>query len=90
MGIEFDAAKNDENIAKHGISFADFEGFDGEPITLPDDRNDYGEPRFRSFGRIDGQCHCLVHTERAGALRLISLRRAHEKEVRRYEQFRHG
>lgn len=90
MKFVFDSAKNDENIAKHGLDFSDFDGFDSEPITVLDDRRDYGEDRYRSFGLIEGEWHCLVHTERAGGIRIISLRRAHEKEVRRYEHYKNG
>ncbi|WP_370870862.1 BrnT family toxin [Bradyrhizobium sp.] len=49
-----------------------------------DDRFDYGEPRFRAYGLLDGQPHCLVSTMRGDAHRPISLRRAHAKELKRY------
>lgn len=83
-GREFDPAKDAENISKHGLSLADFGGFDSEPTVTTDDRLDYGEVRYRAFGRIAGQAHCLVYTFRAERLRLISFRRAHEKEMRRH------
>lgn len=86
MAITFDPAKNEENRAKHGLALADFAGFDAEPIVLIDDRRDYGETRYRAMGRIDGQAHVIVYTVRGDDLRLISFRRAHAKEARRYEQ----
>jgi uncharacterized protein len=49
-----------------------------------DDRFDYGEPRYRAYGVIDGVSHCLVFTVRNGRYRPISLRRAHAKEMRRH------
>lgn len=85
MDITFDPAKDAANIAKHGLSFADFAGFDAEPTVIVDDRRDYGEDRFRAFGRVDGEARCLAFTIRDGEIRAISLRRAHEKEMRRYE-----
>ena len=85
MKIEFDPAKDETNLLEHGLSFNDFEGFDDEPLELIDNRADYGEVRFRSFGRIDGVGYMIVYTIRNGAMRLISFRRAHEKEMRRYE-----
>lgn len=85
METSFDPAKNAANLEKHGLSLANFPGFDAEPIVLVDDRFDYGEIRYRAWGRIDGQGHCLVFTLRDGKLHLISFRRAHEKEMRRYE-----
>lgn len=85
MDISFDPAKDASNTAKHGLSFSDFTGFDAEPVVLTDDRYDYGETRFRAFGRIDGDAHCIVYTVTETGIRLISFRRAHEKEMRRYE-----
>lgn len=85
MVITFDPAKNEANIAKHGLSFADFAGFDTAPVLVRDDRFDYGESRFRAFGRIDGEARCLVFTVRGEALHAISFRRVHVKEMRRYE-----
>lgn len=84
MPFEFDPAKDAANIAKHGLSLGEFEGFDAEPVVLVDDRYDYGEVRFRAFGRVRGEGRCLVYTECDGSLRLISYRPAREKEMRRY------
>lgn len=85
MEITFDPAKNDANIAKHGLSFSDFTGFDAEPVVAEDDRYDYGETRLRAYGRIDGASYCLVFTIRGDAVHAISFRKAHAKEMRRYE-----
>jgi len=83
MEIEFDPGKDAANIEKHGLSLAGFDGFDGEFVAIPDNR--FAEPRFRAFGRIDGIPHCVAFTLRGDKVRLISFRRAHEKEMRRYE-----
>ena len=83
--IEWDEGKNEANFAKHGLRFESFEGFDTEPVVLVDDRRDYGEERFRAFGRIDGEPHSIAYTTRGDDLRLISFRPAHEKEIARYE-----
>lgn len=85
MAIEFDPAKDVANIAKHGLSLADFAGFDAEPVVIEDTRFDYGETRFVAFGRIDGLLHAVVYTQRGGTLRVIGFRRAHEKELRRHD-----
>lgn len=83
MPIEFDPSKDEANVAKHGLSLARAADFLDE-VTIVDDRFDYGETRFRSFGLLDGAPHCLVFTIRDGEIRPISLRRAHEEEYRRY------
>ena len=86
MNIAFDPAKDALNRAKHGVSLADFAGFDAAPVVRRDDRFDYGERRYRAYGRIGGVGHCLVFSLNDGAMRAISFRRAHEKEMRRYEK----
>lgn len=86
MNIEFDPAKDAANIEKHGVSLADAAMFDlSAAVVVIDDRYDYSETRYRAFGRIDGLGYCLVFTLMGQTLRLISFRRAHEKEMRRYE-----
>ncbi len=84
MDIEFDPAKDAVNIEKHGPSLADFSGFDAAPLVKADDRFDYGEDRFQAFGRIDGVPHMIAFTLPGTALRLISFRRTHEKEMHRH------
>lgn len=83
MQIEFDPAKDEINIAKHGVSLA--RAGDLEMLAVkPDERFDYGEMRFRAWGLIDGQAHCLAFTTRDDRVRAISLRRAHDKEMKRH------
>ncbi len=58
---------------QRGLDFADAgKLFEGRTITIVDDRFDYGEERFVSYGRIDGVGIALVWTdakERAGSSR---------------------
>lgn len=67
------------------LLFERFEGFNAEPVVLVDNRRDYGEDRFRAFGRIDGEPYSIAYAVRGENWRLISFRRAHEKEVDRYD-----
>lgn len=85
MDYEFDPAKDEANFEAHGLRLSDFAGFDVKPTVAADERVDYRERRLRAFGRIGGKGYCLVFTVREPVLRLISFRRAHEKEMRRYE-----
>ena len=79
--IEFDPTKDRQNIAKHGLSLA--RAIDMEVIvSVRDDR--FEEPRFRTYGLIDGVLYCLAYTMRSEALRAISLRRSRRKELFRY------
>lgn len=83
MRIVFDPSKDEANRHKHGVSLAKAADLDILAF-VPDDRRDYGEPRTRAFGVIEGEAYCLVFTVRDGLVRAISLRRAHLKEYRRY------
>jgi uncharacterized protein (DUF4415 family) len=75
VDIEFDPAKDAVNIRKHGLPLADAHRFElGDAVVEIDNRADYGEVRYRAFGRIDGIRHCLVFTFREDAVRIISFR----------------
>jgi uncharacterized DUF497 family protein len=85
--IEFDPAKDAANVAKHGLALAEAQAMDlATAAVLVDDRQDYGETRYRAFGRIDGRGYCFVFTLRPGAVRAISFRRAHDEEMQLYDQ----
>jgi uncharacterized DUF497 family protein len=81
MEIEFDAAKNEANITKHGVSFERFVDIT-DAVVIEDNR--FAEERFRIFGLIDGSPYCAAVTMRGDVVRIISLRRAHNKEYRRH------
>jgi hypothetical protein len=52
-------------------------------LTRIDDRRDYGEPRFISAGRLDERIVVIVWTPRGRARRVISMRKANEREIKR-------
>lgn len=81
--IDFDPNKDAINFARHGISLARWVELDVAK-TVIDDRYDYGELRYRSYGRIAGEAYCFVFTIRDGRYRPISLRRVHAKEMKKY------
>jgi len=83
--FEWDEAKRQTNISKHGIDFADLEPlFDGETVTMLDDRFDYGEERFVTLGLLNGVVLVVVHTETDTVIRLISGRKATKNEEKSY------
>jgi len=86
MKDKYNDIKNQENIAKHGISFDAVAEFELETaITRIDDRLDYGEVRYVSYGMRNNRLYVLVWTERDGELRPISFRKANKRERKRYE-----
>lgn len=83
----WDEAKRAITLAERGLDFADAEKvFEGRYFTRPDDRKDYGEPRFITAGRLDGRFVVLAWTPRGDGRRIISMRYGHAKEEQRYEQ----
>jgi uncharacterized protein len=81
--VDFDPAKDAKNIRKHGISLTRFADMTGH-MFVEDERFDYGERRFLVFGAIDGRLHVAVLTYRGQDERIISLRRANQKEQKAY------
>lgn len=81
MKIEFDPEKDAINREKHGISLA--RAIDLSHIVAVEDGR-YGEARFRLYGLIDNAWHCAAVTQREDAIRIINLRRAHSKEIKRH------
>ena len=78
---DWDEAKRQANRARHGVDFAQIDGFDwATAVTREDTRGDYGERRFISTGLIGDRVHVCVWTIRADRMRLISLRKANARE----------
>ena len=85
MRVAFDPGKDTSNREKHGLSLERASEIDLRAAhILADDRQDYGEQRWRAYGMLDGRLHMLAFTFRDGTLRAISLRRANAKESKRY------
>ena len=89
MELEWDEAKRESNLAKHGLDVTvSLELFADYFMERLDTRQDYGEDRWVALGMIRGMVVVLVYTERDDKLRPISLRRATVQERSIYEQAR--
>jgi uncharacterized protein len=87
MEFEWDEDKRLANIKNHGIDFIDVsEVFDGDIVTIEDDRYSYGEQRFVTFGLLKGRVVAVVNTDRGEFIRIISVRKATKNEYRTYFQ----
>ena len=83
--FEWDSEKCLININKHGIDFFDvLATFDGDILTIEDDRYEYGEQRFLTYGLLQDVVVAIVHTYPEDAIRIISARRASKNEQRAY------
>ena len=84
MNFEWDEEKSRRNLEKHSLHFGDAElVFSGRTITFKDDRNDYGENRFITLGELKNRVVIIVHTQRSILTRIISMRKANEREQAR-------
>jgi uncharacterized DUF497 family protein len=87
MDIEFDPGKRDKTLAERGLDFARAgDVFDGHHFTAPDLRTDYGEDRYITVGRLDRRMVVMVWTPRGAARRIISMRKANDREQAHYEE----
>ena len=85
MDIEFDPDKRDKAMAERGIDFARAaEVFADHHFTAEDPREDYAEPRYITVGKLDGRMVVMVWTPRGEARRIISMRKANEREQERF------
>jgi uncharacterized protein len=89
MIFEWDEEKNQKNVQKHGIDFNDAKEVfqDQNRLTSPDLRKDYGENRWKTIGTVLGLIFSVIFTPRKSAVRIISARKASNKE--RDEYFNH-
>lgn len=87
MLFEWDDAKNQSNIEKHGLSFEFAEQvFAGEIITFEDNRYPYGEKRYITYGLLVSRLVVIIHTWRNGSVRIISMRKGNQREQHEFER----
>lgn len=85
MNIEFDNDKNQSNQLKHGIGFDAVSYFEfAGAVIEPDNRRDYGENRYNAAGFIGDRLHVLTFTIRGDIIRVISLRKANQRERKKH------
>lgn len=85
MLIDFDPDKNVKNIRERGLSFERAIDFDFATAQyIIDNRRDYGETRYRALGLLGQRLHALVFVEISGGIRVISFRKANQREVKHY------
>ncbi len=87
MSVEYDPAKAASNLKKHGVSFADAEGALLDPLAVTiEDTSAEGEQRFVTMGLGSaGEILVVVYVNYEERYRIISARRATQRERRVYE-----
>jgi uncharacterized DUF497 family protein len=85
--IAFDPNKDASNTAKHGVSLQEAVDIEwNDAIHWADTRRDYGELRMCAIAYIGVRLYYIVFVDRADVRRIISLRKANFKEVKRYAE----
>ena len=83
----FDTKKDESNLAKHGINLSLARLLDGEDaLSWIDARKDYGEIRHISLVPLKQRLYCVVYVDNKFTRRVISLRKANNREINRYEK----
>ena len=85
FSFEFDAAKSQANLAKHGIDFIQAQRIWDDPDFVEFNAKSVDEPCALVIGRVDRKYWSAVITYRDGNIRLISARRSRQTEVALYE-----
>jgi len=89
MFFEWDPAKGQSNLEKHGVSFEEAATVFGDPLslTIEDPDHSLGEERFVTIGRTArSETVVVAHADRGDGVRIISARPATARERRQYEE----
>ena len=85
MQIEFDKAKRDRTLAERGLDFAQAaDVFSGHHFTAEDNRGEFSELRYITVGLLNGRMVIIVWTPRGEVRRIISMRKANEREQAKF------
>ncbi|MCY0388409.1 BrnT family toxin [Robbsia sp. Bb-Pol-6] len=87
MEITFDPSKRDDTFRTRGLAFEDAAFiFEGRTVDMVDSRNDYQEERIITVGMLEGRMIVVVWTQRGNARRIISMRKANEREQEKFAE----
>jgi len=89
MKFEYDENKSKSNKIKHNIDFEEAKEIWNDPYSfeIPSPQSE-DEDRFLVFGQINFKNYTVIITYRNSNIRIISVRRSRDKEVRLYESIR--
>ena len=85
MEITYDPLKRKATLDQRGLDFADaLKVFAGPVFEFEDDRVAYPERRILTYGLLDGRLVAVVWTATADGRRVISMRKANEREQAKF------
>jgi len=83
--LEWDEAKRQQTLDERELDFADVANIDPDSLVSEEDtRHDYGEARFSSFAYLNGVLINFCWTPRGHRVRIISMRKANDRERKKY------
>ena len=86
MEITYSPTKRNWTLENRGLDFEDAPlVFAGSTITIEDDRREYGETRWQTFGLLRSRLVTLVWTPRDAARHIISMRKCNARERKKYK-----
>lgn len=85
MLVTYDPDKRAATLKHRNLDFEDAPKlFAGTHFQMEDDREDYGETRWITVGRLNRAMVVVVWTQRDEARRIISMRKCNAREQERY------
>ena len=85
--IRYDPAKRAQTLIERGLDFDDaLTVFSGPTFEAVDDRRDYGERRWQTYGLLGGRLVTIVWTDRADSRHIMSMRKCNEREQARFSR----
>lgn len=86
MRIEYDEAKRQRTLLERGLDFADAgKVLEGPEFTQSDDRFDYPEPRFQTYGILEDRLVMFAWTPIPDGIHVISMRKCNDREQRKFK-----
>ena len=87
MKISYDPEKRAKTLAERGLDFDDaVQVFAGPRYTVVDDRRDYGESRYQTYGLLNERLVTIVWTPRREVRHIISMRKCNERKKEEFEE----
>jgi len=84
MKITYDPAKRERTLKERQLDFEDAVAlFEGPTLTQIDDRFEYREVRYLTYGLLNGRLSLVVWTQRNEARHIISMRKCNDREEKK-------
>lgn len=83
--FEWDENKSQKCLKERGFDFSVVYDFDfATAVIFKDERKNYGEPRYRAFNMIENRGYFVIFTLRTSKIRIISVRKANKREMKKH------